>query len=346
MSKRVTITDLAKELSLSICTINKALTGKPPISEATRKRVVEAAARMGYRPNALARSMGRPVIKLAAIYPSIWPSHIGELFVGVKERLAELSDYRVEASFKTIPNVSDSKPFLRAIQQFTKEGVKGIICSFGIQSLAERREILKSLSATGLPHVALGNAAEAESPLLSCVWHDCILCGRLAAELLSLAVPNRSKTAIFIGDRNFPDHALKIRGFQEELESRGMRRPEVCEAFDDPAKAFPAAERLFKLYSDISGIYIGTENAQGILEFLEKSGRKAKVKVVATGLSDPVVRAMETSLAHASIHQRQNFQGRLAVDNLFNFLETGVSPKRETLVVPQVVFQGNFSSAE
>ena len=346
MSERVTIIDLARELSLSVCTINKALTGKPHIKEATRQRVVEAAARLGYRPNALARSMGRTVIKLAAIYPDIWPSHIEELFAGVKERLAELSDHRVEASFKIIPDAPDSKPFLRAIQKLAKEGVKGVIFSFGFQSVADRRDILESLSATGIPHVALGNAAEDESPLLSCVWHDCLLCGRLAGELLALAVPPRSKTAIFIGHRKHLDHALKIRGFQEELEGQGMRSPEVCETLDDPRMAFPAAERLFKTHPDISGIYIGTENAQGILEFLEKSGRKGKVKVVATGISDPVAQGMKTGIAQASIHQRQHVQGRLAVENLFNFLEEGVKPKRETLVVPQILLKGNFPAAE
>ena len=115
MSERVTITDLARELSLSVCTINRALTGKPRIAEATRQRVVEAANRLGYTPNALARSLGRPMIKLVAIYPDSWPSHTRELFEGVKERLAELSDYRVEATFKIVPGFTNGKAFLRAI---------------------------------------------------------------------------------------------------------------------------------------------------------------------------------------------------------------------------------------
>jgi LacI family transcriptional regulator len=49
--RSVTIKDLAAELGLSITTISRALNGYADVGEATRKRVVEAAQRRGYRPN-------------------------------------------------------------------------------------------------------------------------------------------------------------------------------------------------------------------------------------------------------------------------------------------------------
>ncbi|WP_158626032.1 LacI family DNA-binding transcriptional regulator [Arsenicitalea aurantiaca] len=50
-SANVTIRDVAAELDLSITTISRALNGYSDVGEATRERVAEAAARMGYRPN-------------------------------------------------------------------------------------------------------------------------------------------------------------------------------------------------------------------------------------------------------------------------------------------------------
>lgn len=47
----VTIKDVAQELGLSITTISRALNGYGDVGEKTRRRVTEAAARMGYRPN-------------------------------------------------------------------------------------------------------------------------------------------------------------------------------------------------------------------------------------------------------------------------------------------------------
>ena len=50
-ARHVTIKDLAAELELSITTISRALNGYPDVGEKTRKRVEEAAQRLGYRPN-------------------------------------------------------------------------------------------------------------------------------------------------------------------------------------------------------------------------------------------------------------------------------------------------------
>ncbi len=344
MPSRITITDLARELSLSVCTINKALAGKPPISEATRQRVVEAANRLGYRPNALAKSMGRPALKFAAIYPgSWWPSHTRALFEGVKERFEELGDFRVEARFKELSSQSGTREFLQAIRAVCKDEVKGIIFAFGNYTKADKAKILRELDATGLPHIALGHHAGRSANAYS-VWHNCRLCGELAGELLSFALPERAQTAIFIGDRRLPDHSMKIEGMRRELAAHGLPAPLICETADDPRKALQGAEKLFKSHPGVSGIYIGTENAQGVLDYLGRTGRK--VKLVATGISSPVADGLKAGSVHAAIHQKQREQGRRALDLLFRYVEWGEKPASETLVSPEILLKGNLDEAK
>ncbi|SMQ61805.1 transcriptional regulator, LacI family [Devosia lucknowensis] len=48
---------LAQELNVSIGTVSRALNGKPDVSEETRKRVLDAAAAIGYVPNQAGRSL-------------------------------------------------------------------------------------------------------------------------------------------------------------------------------------------------------------------------------------------------------------------------------------------------
>ena len=48
---------LAQQLNVSIGTVSRALNGKPDVSEETRRRVIEAAAAMGYAPNQAGRSL-------------------------------------------------------------------------------------------------------------------------------------------------------------------------------------------------------------------------------------------------------------------------------------------------
>ncbi len=57
MSDHVTIYDIAKAVGTSTATISKALNGRHDVSETLRNRVIEVAARMGYRPNVHARGL-------------------------------------------------------------------------------------------------------------------------------------------------------------------------------------------------------------------------------------------------------------------------------------------------
>jgi LacI family transcriptional regulator len=53
----VTIKDVARVAGVATGTVSKALNGSPEVSEPTRTRIVEVATRLGYRPNAIARSL-------------------------------------------------------------------------------------------------------------------------------------------------------------------------------------------------------------------------------------------------------------------------------------------------
>lgn len=57
MAKRVTILDVAAEAGVSRQTVTRAMNGTGRISEATRRKVLDAAERLGYRPSRFARSL-------------------------------------------------------------------------------------------------------------------------------------------------------------------------------------------------------------------------------------------------------------------------------------------------
>ncbi len=55
--RMIGIKRLAKDLNMSISTVSRALNERPDSSEATRKRVREAAERLGYVPNHSGRAL-------------------------------------------------------------------------------------------------------------------------------------------------------------------------------------------------------------------------------------------------------------------------------------------------
>src|SRR3954466_12764905 len=57
VADRVTIAQVAEEAGVSAMTVSNVINGKPGASEETRRRVLQVAARLGYRPNTSARTL-------------------------------------------------------------------------------------------------------------------------------------------------------------------------------------------------------------------------------------------------------------------------------------------------
>ena len=66
----VTAKDIAREFELSQPTVSRILSGDPNhrVAEATRERVLETARRLGYQPNAVARSLRRGRTNIIGLY--------------------------------------------------------------------------------------------------------------------------------------------------------------------------------------------------------------------------------------------------------------------------------------
>lgn len=76
----VTMEDISIELGCSINTVSKALNNKPDVSPKTRALVLETARRMGYVPNALAKSLvTKSSGTLGIVVPSVTVSFYAEL---------------------------------------------------------------------------------------------------------------------------------------------------------------------------------------------------------------------------------------------------------------------------
>lgn len=82
--------ELASNLGLSQTTVSRALNGYPEVNEATRTRVAEAAARLGYRPNASARRLATGRVGAVGVVYSTsdaYGPHTSEFLGGLGSRL-------------------------------------------------------------------------------------------------------------------------------------------------------------------------------------------------------------------------------------------------------------------
>src|ERR671917_2537509 len=80
-----TMKRIAAELGVSITTVSKVLNEQPDIGSATRARVLAKVEELGYRPNAVARSLSlRRTHTLGVIIPDLMHSFFVEIVAGIE----------------------------------------------------------------------------------------------------------------------------------------------------------------------------------------------------------------------------------------------------------------------
>ena len=95
MSKRVTILDIAREAGVSRQTVVRALGDQPRISPDTRRRILEIAARMDYRPNRAAQALvGAPTMMLSMVIGDLRNPFFAEVAIAFETVVRE-SGYSV-----------------------------------------------------------------------------------------------------------------------------------------------------------------------------------------------------------------------------------------------------------
>ncbi len=147
--------ELAGRLNLSQTTVSRALNGYPEVSETTRERVLDAARRYGYRPNASAQRLatGRAGAVGAVLQTNralMFDPHYVEFLAGLGERLAEDEMDIVLSPTK----VNDEMASYRRLATGTR--VDALVLSSPV--ISDNR--VKLLSELGVPFVLHGRTVD------------------------------------------------------------------------------------------------------------------------------------------------------------------------------------------
>jgi len=123
MANRVKLEDVAKECGVSPATVSLALNDNPLVNVETKRRVKEAADRMGYIPNEIARSLVKKKSQqLGVIVPDILNCFYAT-FVSELNRFVQSNHYGLTIS------ISDNNPDRerRIVDELIRSNVEGVI---------------------------------------------------------------------------------------------------------------------------------------------------------------------------------------------------------------------------
>lgn len=122
---KTTIKDIARECGVSISAVSLALSDKPNrISDVTRKKVMEAAARLNYQPNPAALSLvNRRSKTIGIVLSDMRNTHIASLFMGINKKM-EGKGYSMVCH---ILDDREEKPDSEILDMIASENVAGLV---------------------------------------------------------------------------------------------------------------------------------------------------------------------------------------------------------------------------
>lgn len=338
--KKIALIDVARELGLSIGTVDRALHNRPGVNPMTRAKVLQMAQTLGYRPNLAARALSsKKRTRIAAVLPRDPWGYFENVNEGILEasQAAEPAGIEIESGEYAWLGDGESD----AIEAAIEEGVSGIIISPG--AFEAVRPAIRKASRINVPVVCVATDAPG-TERLTVVHTDPTASGALAAELLGTALAGKGKLAVVTGSMATVTHTEILRGFEAMLQQHfpKMKLAGVLEARDHPEVAYQKTRELIAKEPALAGVYVSTSNSSAVFRALDETGRTAMIPVVTMDLFPDVVKRLREGAVLASIHQRPRKQGREAFRALYRFLTEGVCPPASTAISPQVVMRGNL----
>lgn len=145
----VTVNEIAEKCGVSRTTVLRALNNQSRVSDATRKRILDVAKDMGYRPNLLARSFNTGRTMMIGMVAINMENMVFVESLNAINREVDRRGYSLNIAL----NGEDCEAEQRRIQEFADRRMEGILLS-AISRGAEYEAFLKSLNT---PIVCIGN---------------------------------------------------------------------------------------------------------------------------------------------------------------------------------------------
>ena len=338
-SPPVGIKDLARVLGISTGTVDRALHGKPDVSEATRARVLSTAEALGYRPNLAARFLqSRKQVRISVHLPRRIALFWDSLRDGIREAAAPFAP-ALQVEFREYPTLGGGD--IPLFEEALRDGSNGLIIAPG--NPASITPYLRNAARRGIPVVCVVTDAPEDLRLTS-VSPDPHTVGAVAGELLARFLPAGGQVAFFTGWLATQDHGDKLRGFESSLKTIGsaVTIGPIVEAHDDEREGHRRALSVLAEHPNLKGIYVSTVNSLPVLRAAEEAGRLSSLTVVTTDLFPELVEWIRAGKVAATVYQRPVNQGRLALQSLYQFLLHGTRPASRLRVVPHLVMRSNL----
>jgi LacI family transcriptional regulator len=327
---------VAQRSGVSVATVSRVLNGYSDVSAETRQRVIAAAQKLDYTPNAAARALVKRRSQLIGVilftgdtHPDLQHPFFLEVLVGLKHSLG--ADGYDVLLFATEQPGTSRGPHAYARRART-HGVDGVVV-LAVDD-AEEPELQK-LIASGTPVVAVDLALA--GPRASYVASDNLGGARLAVKHLHAL--GHTRIATIAGLAHTKPAADRLLGFRAELQALGLpQRLEYEAAGDFYIESGESAMRaLLALPEPPTAVFAASDMmAVGAIKAIEEAGLRCPDDIAVVGFDD-IQLAELVSPALTTVRQDKRALGVAAARSLVQLIDADAAPHVAMLPVELVV---------
>ncbi|MDG3086215.1 LacI family DNA-binding transcriptional regulator [Vibrio hannami] len=255
---KITSTDVARMLGVSQSMVSRAFNPNASISDKKRKLVVEGAQKLGYTPNAMARSLTSKRSGLVAI---VTDSETNPIY---DEMIRKLSYTIQEKGGQPVLCVADNHNMDTAVNKAIEYQVDGLI----IATSRIKNGLLEKCLDHGIQLTFINqylNGTEA-----SCFCTDNRLAGEQIADYL--ISKGLKKTAYLAGDKGSMVNEQRWEGFRDRLLHHGTTPPLYVPGTFSFSSGIESTKTVRKHLKDIEAVFCANDIiAIGLLEGMRES---------------------------------------------------------------------------
>ncbi|CQR54095.1 LacI family DNA-binding transcriptional regulator [Paenibacillus riograndensis] len=312
----VSIKDVAKHAGVSISAVSKTLNGYSDVSEATRRKILQAAQELNYSPNMLAKNLKHKVTKTIALIISNFEKANGKdgvVFQIISGVYAAATRYGYEVVIYT-RSLSEQQD--KSYWQFCNDHkIAGVV----ISGLRTTDPYFEELIDSDIPSVVID--AETIGPHAGSVITDNLEAARLAVQYL--ISKGHQEIGMVNGHRYATVSIKREQGYREALEEAGLTfiPSRVVEADFTEEGAYELTEGFISANPRLTAVFVASDlMAIGVMKRITELGLRVPEDISLMGFDD-IVLCSYTTPKLSTIRQDFVGLGYAALEQVVKMLE-------------------------
>jgi LacI family transcriptional regulator len=325
---KITLADIAREAGVSKQTVSRVINKHPDVGRKTRSKIQEIIDRLGYQPNAIARSLSAKQSHIIGVIIARLDQHGPSTMLTEIDREAHLAGYRVIPYIIHDDDISKADMHLRNLMTLQPDGI--------IWAMTHEEASPESLAKQSIPNsvpIVTTNMDILDVPSVLVIQEE----QASKAAVQHLIKQGYRNIGIITGPLSWRISHKRLAGWQAALADAGysITDKQIAEGDWTAASGESGILKLLEQYPEIDAVFACNDQiALGVLSVIQKQGIKVPQEFGIVGYDNiPESKYFTPSLT--TVHQPFAHYGKIIIHSLLEMIEQNLSG--EQIVQPETI---------